>query len=180
MKYFAHIMFLSALTAQTALAENTPNPISCHFPLTAPVLNTRPLVVTEWANYVVTKAFTYDYKNYKEQFSKAKACFTSSGWAGFAKAFEDAKNLQTLEKEQLYVSAKVNGKTTLVAQFKDTTVEPFWLVRVPITVTYHNNKKQMSQNMTVDLNIKTTSSGTNEYFGINQLIAKSKTIAHSS
>ncbi len=160
-------LLASTSTALSANSIDAPA-INCQFPVAEPVLATKKSTVLQWADYAVTHTFTYDYENYNEQFTKVKPCFTNTGWKSFSDAIKASGNLEALTKQELVVSAKVKGTSKVVAQFggKQT---PFWLVRVPITITYQNEDNQKTEDINVDLNVKIIE-GNPLRFGINQMV----------
>lgn len=154
----------------------TAGAIDCNFTIpegTAPAsLNSATII--EWANYAATETFTYDFRNYDKQFKQLKQCYTTAGWESFLSAMKASNNLKVTQEEHLFVSAKINGKSELVSQTTTDNTQPTWMVRVPILVTYQNQDREVTQDMFIDLTIK-TNYGVPTRLGINQIIAAPKT-----
>lgn len=156
----------------------TPAAIDCNYTISQPFSQISPNTIVQWANFAATKTFTYDFQNYDRQFGDLKNCFTTTGWESFNEAMKASNNLKVAQDEHLFVSAKVDGTSQLISQSNNET-QPSWIVRVPLTVTYQNQDREVTQGMYVDLTIKTVYSVPAK-LGINQIIASPKTEAPSA
>lgn len=161
-----------------ASITTTPAAIGCNYIISNTPSEISPDVILQWANYAATKTFTYDFQNYDKQFSELKQCYTTAGWQSFIEAMKASNNLKATQDEHLFVSAKVNGDSQLLSQSTGDT-QPSWLVRIPLKVTYQNQDREVSQDMYIDLTIKTIY-GVPAHLGINQIIASPKPQATSS
>jgi hypothetical protein len=146
--------------------------IDCNYIVPEPISQMSADTIVQWADYTALKTFTYDFQNYDKQFQKLKPCYTSIGWESFLKAMKSSNNLKTAQEEHLFVSAKINGKSQLTAQSSGNE-QPAWVVRVPINVTYQNQDREVTQDMYIDLTIKTIY-GSPVRLGVNQIIASPK------
>lgn len=171
-------MLATTNTAAVSSIPDTHGAIDCSYVVPQPVSQVSNDTVLQWANYAATQTFTYDFQNYDKQFQQLKACYTTMGWDSFMEAVKTSNNLKAAQEEHLFVSAKTNGETQLVSKSSNTT-QPSWLVRVPVKVTYQNQDREVSQDMYVDLTIKTIY-GSPMHLGINQIIASPKLVAPTS
>lgn len=154
-------------------AESTPtSAIDCDYTISGAITDVSNDTIVQWANYAATQTFTYDFQNYDKQFQKLKQCYTTAGWESFEVAMKASNNLKVTQEEHLFVSAQINGTSQLVSQSHDET-QPAWIVRIPLKVVYQNQDKEVSQDMYVDLTIKTIY-GSPLRLGINQIIASPK------
>lgn len=165
-------------TPPSVETTSTPSPsaIDCNFTIpegTAPS-TLSPDTIIEWANYAATETFTYDFRNYDKQFKQLQKCYTTAGWESFLGAMKASNNLKVTQEEHLFVSGKVNGKSKLISQAASDNTQPTWTVRVPLLVTYQNQDREVTQDMYIDLTIK-TNYGVPTHLGVNQIIASPKT-----
>jgi|GEM_PF-2757903 len=155
-----------------SITSIVPASIDCQYTLTQPASQVNPAVILKWANYAVTKTFTYDFQNYNQQFETLKSCYTPAGWESFMEAMKASNNLRATQDEHLFVSASVNGQSQLISSPSNDN-QPVWQVRVPVKVTYQNENKEVSQDLYIDLTIKTHYSEP-RHLGINQIVATPK------
>ncbi len=152
--------------------QTAPSVINCNYTIPEPISEMTTATIIQWANYAAVHTFTYDFQNYDKQFKELKQCYTTVGWESFVQAMKTSNNLKSAQEEHLFVSAKINGDSQLTAQSKPTE-QPAWVVRIPINVTYQNQDKEVSQDMYIDLTIKTVY-GSPLRLGINQIVASPK------
>lgn len=159
----------NAPTANSSLSEAVPAGIDCSYSFAQPAAQIDANLVTQWASNAVLQTFTYDFQNYDKQFKVLKGCYTTTGWDSFNEAMKVSNNLKAVQDEHLFVTAKVSGESQLVSQsIKDS--QPAWMVRVPLTVTYQNQDRDVAQELYVDVTVKTVY-GVPMHLGINQIIA---------
>lgn len=159
----------SAPTANSALSAGVPASIDCSYSFSQPAAQIDPNLVTQWASNAVLQTFTYDFQNYDKEFKVLKSCYTTTGWDSYSEAMKVSNNLKAVQDEHLFVTAKVSGESQLVSQ-SITDSQPAWMIRVPLTVTYQNQDRDVTQDLYVDVTVKTVY-GVPMRLGINQIIA---------
>jgi hypothetical protein len=165
----------SASATPNAAEASNQGAIDCNFTIpegTSPS-SLSPNTVVEWANYAATETFTYDFRNYDKQFKQLQQCYTTAGWESFLGAMKASNNLKVTQEEHLFVTAKVNGKSELISQSAADNTQPTWTIRVPLLVTYQNQDREVTQDMYIDLTIK-TNYGVPTHLGVNQIVATPK------
>ena len=159
----------------STMPAEVPAAIDCTYTISPPFSDINSATIIQWANYAAIKTFTYDFQNYDKQFNQLKNCYTTTGWESFNEAMKVSNNLKVAQDEHLFVSAKLNGQSQLVSQSNDST-QPSWVVRIPLNVAYQNQDREVSQDMYIDLTIKTIYAEPAR-LGINQIIASPKSTA---
>ncbi len=124
-----------------------------------------------WASYASAASFTYDYQNYKDDFTKLQSCFTNNGWQSFHQALTKSGNLIVIDKEKLSVSAKA-GEPVTVEQLQTNNNRNTWKISLPLNVVYKGLQISAQQNLQVTLRItQTKNAAGKDIIGIEQLIA---------
>lgn len=159
----------NAPTANSALSAGIPASIDCSYSFSEAAAQIDPNLVTQWASNAVLQTFTYDFQNYDKEFKVLKGCYTTTGWDSYNEAMKVSNNLKAVQDEHLFVTAKVSGESQLVSQSM-TDSQPAWMIRVPLTVTYQNQDRDVTQDLYVDVTVKTVY-GVPMRLGINQIIA---------
>jgi hypothetical protein len=170
---------VAAENNETLTTVEAPAAIDCTYSLpenSAPTSVSKETIL-EWANYAAMKTFTYDFRNYDKQFKELQSCYTTAGWEGYMKAVNSSNNLKITQEEHLFVSAKINGTSQLVSAPSGD--DATWVVRVPVLATYQNQDREVTQDMYVDLTIK-TNYGVPTRLGVNQIVASPKTTAENA
>lgn len=88
-----------------------------------------------WLQGCITQANTYDFVNYRQQFMKNQACFTTEGWQQFQSAVERAGTLKTVQTQRLVASAVADGAPVIVQEGLLHGAYT-WMIQMPTTVTY--------------------------------------------
>lgn len=125
--------------------------------------------ILTFASKAAIAAFTYNYKDYNEQFKNLAGYFTPEGWKAFTKALEKSQNVTAVIQAKLTVTAKETGKASIINEKN----QQEWTVEVPIEVFYTDKSKQtLTHQMKVTLRIKQFTQAKNPYkLGIDQFIA---------
>lgn len=166
----------TALSTTTSEPSSvTPAAIDCNYSFSGPASDISSETIIQWANHAVVQTFSYDFQNYDQQFQELKRCYTSTGWDSFTEAMKLSNNLKATQEEHLFVSSAINGQSQLSSQRVDDQ-QAVWVVRIPLKVTYQNQDREVSQDMYVDVTMKTIY-GVPTRLGINQIISSPKTDA---
>ena len=155
----------AAKPATDAAKPAAPDVIDCEYKVTMPIEQLPSATLLKWSENAALETFSLNYKSLDNQLSKIKSCFTKQGWESFNQALKKSGNLDAIKKQQLSMSAKVDGKPEITDQ-----QEKSWKVTIPLAVTYQNSQKQMVQKLIIDLMVGVKISGD---LGINQVVAQS-------
>ncbi len=104
------------------------------------------------AENATLSVFTYDYKNADLQMKKASSYFTTEGWNAFYRALDHTGNLVHVKQEHLSVTAKLDGKVSLLKADPQGT---YWEFRIPVLVNYKSadQDQNITQHLTVDVTL---------------------------
>lgn len=116
------------------------------YPLDAPVMSEADLEV--WTVNTVVAVYTVDFKNYRDQLSKASEHFTVEGWRSFGLAFIRSGNLQKLKEARLVASAQPERAAVIVHEgvIGDRMT---WQIQFPLLVTYENENETHTEHLMV-------------------------------
>lgn len=115
-------------------------------PLDAPVMSEADLKT--WTVQSVVAAYTLNFKEYRDQSSKASAHFTIAGWNSFGTAFITTGNLEQLKRARLVVSAQPERAATI----RDKSIidgRLTYKIELPLIVTYENENQSNTQHLLV-------------------------------
>ena len=101
-----------------------------------------------WTVNSIVAVYNVDFKNYRDQLSKASEHFTVSGWNSFGTAFINSGNLQKLKDARLVGSAQPERAAVIVhkAIIGDRLT---WEIQFPLLVSYENENETHTQHLMV-------------------------------
>lgn len=117
-------------------------------PLDSPVMSDADLLT--WAVNSVVAAYTVNFKEYRDQLSKAAAHFTIRGWNSFGTAFVKTGNFEEIKRARLVATAQPERAATI----RDRAViggQLTYKVELPLIVTYENENSANSAHLMVTL-----------------------------
>lgn len=117
-------------------------------PLDAPVMSDADLLT--WAVNSVVAAYTVNFKEYRDQLSKAAAHFTIRGWNSFGAAFVRTGNFEQIKRARLVATAQPERAATI----RDRAIiggQLTYRVELPLIVTYENENTANSAHLMVTL-----------------------------
>jgi len=124
------------------------------YPLDYPVMSEADLEV--WTVNSIVAVYNVDFKNYRDQLSKASEHFTVSGWNSFGTAFINSGNLQKLKDARLVGSAQPERAAVIVhAGVIGDRME--WQIQFPLLVTYENENETHTEHLMVTALVVRTS-----------------------
>ena len=125
--------------------RGTPYEVS---PLDAPVMSDADLLT--WSVKSVVAAYTVNFKEYRDQLSRASAHFTIRGWNSFGTAFIQTGNFEQLKRARLVTTAQPERAATI----RDRAVigdRLTYKIELPLIVTYENENQANTQHLLVTL-----------------------------
>jgi intracellular multiplication protein IcmL len=124
------------------------------FPLDYPVMSEADLEV--WTVNSIVAVYTIDFKNYREQLSRAAQHFTVAGWNSFGTAFIQSGNLHKLKDARLVASAQPERAAVIV---HETVIADrlTWQIQFPLLVTYENENETHTEHLMVTALVVRTS-----------------------
>jgi intracellular multiplication protein IcmL len=131
--------------------HSTPREI---YPLDYPVMSEADLEV--WTVNSIVAAYTIDFKNYRDQLSKASEHFTVEGWRSFGTAFINSGNLQKLKEARLVASAQPERAAVIVHEGV-IGERMTWQIQFPLIVTYENENETHTEHLMVTALVARTS-----------------------
>lgn len=103
-----------------------------------------------WTTNVVLKAYTWDFLNYKSQFTKLQEDMTVYGWEEFKKSIEESGNFKAIIGNQYVLTAVPNGPATIEKAGLYGEIGRYaWKVKVPILVSYASSAQRTNQTLLV-------------------------------
>lgn len=117
-------------------------------PLDAPVMSDAEVLT--WTVNSVVAAYTVNFKEYRDQMSKAAAHFTIRGWNSFGAAFIKTGNFEAIKRARLVATAQPERAATI----KERAViggQLTYKVELPLIVTYENENTTNSSRLMVTL-----------------------------
>ncbi|NDV52909.1 type IVB secretion system apparatus protein IcmL/DotI [Salipiger sp. PrR003] len=128
--------------------------------------------VLSWATEAITRAYTYDFANYRQQFQESQSAFTTEGWRGFLTALEESQTLQRVKANQYVTTAAPRAAPVVVAEGY-LNGRYAWKIELPMLVTYQGPKSKPTQDLVVQAVIVRRSVLENpKGIGIAQIIAQ--------
>jgi intracellular multiplication protein IcmL len=104
-----------------------------------------------WATNAVIKAYTWDFANYKAQFTSLQADMTVFGWEQFKASLEGADNFKAVIENKYVLTAVPNGPVTIAKQGYWSAIGRYtWRVRVPVLVSYASSAQRTNQALMVE------------------------------
>lgn len=105
--------------------------------------------IKKYSAYVAKQTFAFNYLSIDFDLSQINECFTDNGWTQFKTALDHSGNV-ALVKNNLLTSSSQIIEPIAIQHIKD---EARWEVDVPIQIVYQNDKKKITQMISVHLNI---------------------------
>ena len=115
-------------------------------PLDAPVMADADLLT--WTVNSVVAAYTVNFKEYRDQLSRAAAHFTIRGWNSFGAAFIQTGNFEEVKRARLVATAQPERAATI----RDRAViggRLTYKIELPLIVTYENENSANSAHLMV-------------------------------
>ncbi len=115
-------------------------------PLDAPVMADADLLT--WTVNSVVAAYTVNFKEYRDQLSRAAAHFTIRGWNSFGAAFIQTGNFEEMKRARLVATAQPERAATI----RDRAViagRLTYKIELPLIVTYENENSANSAHLMV-------------------------------
>ncbi|HIG0328527.1 TPA: DotI/IcmL family type IV secretion protein [Legionella pneumophila] len=137
--------------------------VSCHYKIPAATIKTDKNIILQWAEHAATQSFAFDFTSIESQLSRLQSCYTENGWVEFNSAMIKSGNIEAIKTQRLTMTSEING----VAEFIETR-EDYWVIALPLKVTYKNDTMRVSQLLNLQL---TVGRKTNGELGVMQLIA---------
>lgn len=114
--------------------------------LDAPVMSDADLLT--WTVKSVVAAYTVNFKEYRDQLSRASGHFTVRGWNSFGTAFIQTGNFEQLKRARLVTTAQPERAATI----RDRAViggKLTYKIELPLIVTYENENQANTQRLLV-------------------------------
>ncbi|NBX84837.1 MAG: hypothetical protein EBQ95_04415 [Gammaproteobacteria bacterium] len=115
---------------------------------TSPSENRRKFV-KKWSAFVAKQAFALNYATVEFDIQQIKDCFSDTGWTNFKSALDHSGNIAMIKANLLTSTAQII-EPIAIQHIKD---ESRWEIDVPMQIVYQNDKKKMTQMISVHLNI---------------------------
>jgi hypothetical protein len=133
--------------------------------------------VAKWTVDSVTRVNTFDFANYRQQFSFAQTILTGIGWEGYEKALKDSGNFVAVLEGRYVTTAVPTGPATVVnlglARGADGSERYMWQVNFPMVITYRSSVRSTSQDLSVSVTVVRMPEFINPSgLGIRQIVAR--------
>lgn len=117
--------------------------------LSAPNLSTNTLLA--WATNAATDTYTYDFSNIERKIGDLKKYYTKKGYTSLLEAIKKSGNLKSIKQNKLTVSSTPRNVPTIIAESVNEKGEYFWLVEMPLLVSYRSSSDEKLKNLTISM-----------------------------
>lgn len=132
--------------------------------------------VLKWAQTAAMAAFTFNYSNYRREFTSASEFFSPFGWTQFLDALKSSNNLEAVMNKKLVVSAQLlkskkqyirkSGVLKGSGRFA-------WRVKIPLLITYQSTEVFTQESATITMMVVRLSTlNSPSGIGIEQFVVK--------
>ncbi len=133
--------------------------------------------VGRWATDAITRVYTFDFVNFRQQFTAAQQLLTGIGWEGFADSLRKSGNFVSITENGYVATAVPSGPVHVTsigpAKGADGSVRFVWHVTLPMLITYRSSKQTTSMDVTVESTVVRMPEFVNRQgLGIRQLILR--------
>lgn len=105
--------------------------------------------IKKYSAYVAKQTFAFNYLSIDFDLSQIKECFTDEGWTQFKTALDHSGNVALVKNNLLTSSSQIIEPIAI----QHIANEARWEVDVPMQIVYQNDKKKITQMISVHLNI---------------------------
>lgn len=128
--------------------------------------------ILNWASKAVSKAFTLNSRDYREQLTEIKDYFTDIGYEEFTRTLSESGQLNFILSKALVVGA-VPQSVPVIENEAILQGSYAWKIRVPVRVTYSAGKESSDKTFMITIVIVRRPTHENPYgIGINQFLMK--------
>ncbi len=133
--------------------------------------------VATWTIDAVTRAYTFDFANFRRQFLDAQKSLTLTGWDGFERSLKESGNFVAVRQNRYVTTAAPSGPARVLSSglLQDALGNRRWgwTVEFPMLITYRNSRQSTSQDLTVKVVVVRMPEYINQRgLGIRQVIAQ--------
>lgn len=109
--------------------------------------------VATWTIDAITRAYTFDFANYRRQFLEAQKTLTLTGWDGFERSLKESGNFVAVKQNRYVTTAAPSGPARVLSSgiLQDSLGNRRWgwTIEFPMLITYRNARQSTSQDLTV-------------------------------
>jgi len=97
--------------------------------------------IARWTVDTVTRLYSFDFVNYRQQLQEARRNLTTFGWTGFEKAMEVSGNFRAILDNRYAVTAVPTGPAVVIKSAIHTGfMRHAWRVEFPLLLTYQSSQ----------------------------------------
>ena len=104
-----------------------------------------PAGIKAWAATLISTAYGFDFKRYREQLGQLEGSFTKAGYESYLTALSDTGLLQSVVDNRYLVSAVVQESPVITASGVNSKGKYTWVVEAPVLVTYESATDKQTQ-----------------------------------
>jgi len=108
-----------------------------------------------WARDCITAANTYNFAEYRDQFNRAKKCFTDDGWDQFVTAIDKAGSLERVKTQRLLATGVASGPGVITRKGLRSGIFT-WKIQQPVVITYQGGptgRTTITQNVLAEITV---------------------------
>lgn len=128
--------------------------IDCDYKVPAETPEINDNIISDWAQYAVTKSFNFDSEAIDLQLKKLQSCYTDQAWYEFISSLEKSGNMKTFKTKKLRATSQIDGKIQIV-ETRDNT----WTLSLPLKINYQYENGNVIQLLKIDLTIGRKNNG---------------------
>ncbi len=107
--------------------------------------------IGRWAVDAVTRAYTFDFVNYRQQFTATQETLTGVGWDGFVDSLKKSNNFVAITDNRYVTTAVPNGPAHVrdvgPSHGADGSVRYVWEVSFPMLLTFRSSRQSTSMDV---------------------------------
>ncbi|CAM2994026.1 IcmL-like protein [Legionella steigerwaltii] len=128
--------------------------IDCDYKIPVEMKNINQDIISDWAEYAVTKSFDFDSESIDTQLKKLQSCYMEQSWYEFINSLEKSGKMKTFKTKKLRATSQIDGKIQLI-ESRDN----IWTLSLPLKINYQFESGNVMQLLNVDLTIGRKSTG---------------------
>lgn len=93
-----------------------------------------------WTAQAISEMFSYDFNNFRENFTDAREYLSEDGYKKLLKSVQDSGNLEMVREERLVSIAGVDPSRVVIVNRGVLKGRMTWKVEAPLSITYESSK----------------------------------------
>jgi intracellular multiplication protein IcmL len=101
--------------------------------------------IVDWTVDAITRLYSFDFMNYRQQLQDARKNLTPLGWRTFEAALQESNSFNAILSNNFVLTAVPTGEGKITSQFVNTDTERYqWVVEFPMLITYRTAASEVN------------------------------------